>query len=407
MFIPKIVGALALLDRRAPTQYGNGVPDAPGSSTTVQPPTFTQSPPPPIDSTSPNQPPSHENTGAPNCANPRVRKEWRSFSSQQQQDYISAVQCLKSLPPKGKDMFPVVTSRFEDFVVTHYNHTFDEFDWNGSKQFFGDSDIHANGQFLPWHRYFLWQYESALINECGYKGAQPYWEWSQDVQDGSWGTSKVFDSASGFGGNGVGDDHCLQDGPFAAAGANLDPGPPTNTVITGSHRCFHRELRADIATGGLNWNKNVMPLINAESYQDFSAGMESNQADDYKSGQSKQKFGIHPSGHLGVGGEMADTMVSPADPLFYLHHANIDRVWWMWQNKKPENVMAIGWKIFFKKSGYEVDMTLDSVLDMYPFLAPNVPARKVMDPLNRDGQGVMCYVYEKGAFDVPWAVAGQ
>lgn len=26
-------------------------------------------------------------------------------------------------------------------------------------------------------RYFLWTYETALIEECGYKGAQPYWDW--------------------------------------------------------------------------------------------------------------------------------------------------------------------------------------------------------------------------------------
>lgn len=26
-------------------------------------------------------------------------------------------------------------------------------------------------------RYFLWTYETALIEECGYKGAQPYYDW--------------------------------------------------------------------------------------------------------------------------------------------------------------------------------------------------------------------------------------
>lgn len=27
-----------------------------------------------------------------------------------------------------------------------------------------------------------------------------------------------------------------------------------------------------------------------------------------------------------------DIYVSPGDPLFYLHHAFIDRLWWKWQN---------------------------------------------------------------------------
>lgn len=28
---------------------------------------------------------------------------------------------------------------------------------------------------------------------------------------------------------------------------------------------------------------------------------------------------------------MGDPFTSPADPIFWLHHANLDRVWWSWQ----------------------------------------------------------------------------
>ena len=33
--------------------------------------------------------------------------------------------------------------------------------------------IHGTGNFLTWHRYFVWTYEQVLKNECGYKGAHP------------------------------------------------------------------------------------------------------------------------------------------------------------------------------------------------------------------------------------------
>lgn len=40
----------------------------------------------------------------------------------------------------------------------------------------------------------------------------------------------------------------------------------------------------------------------------------------------------HIAGHGGVNGTMADAFVSPADPIFYMHHAFIDKMWSDWQN---------------------------------------------------------------------------
>lgn len=50
---------------------------------------------------------------------------------------------------------------------------------------------------------------------------------------------------------------------------------------------------------------------------------------------------LHDRVHVAVGGNM-DTSASPSDPVFFLHHANIDRLWWQWQqahpNAKPANL---------------------------------------------------------------------
>lgn len=43
---------------------------------------------------------------------------------------------------------------------------------------------------------------------------------------------------------------------------------------------------------------------------------------------------VHAGVHNAVGGDMA-TAASPADPLFWLHHANLDRLWIKWQKKHP------------------------------------------------------------------------
>jgi tyrosinase len=44
--------------------------------------------------------------------------------------------------------------------------------------------------------------------------------------------------------------------------------------------------------------------------------------------------GVHGAVHNAVGGTMA-TAASPTDPLFWLHHANVDRIWAGWEAAHP------------------------------------------------------------------------
>jgi tyrosinase len=62
---------------------------------------------------------------------------------------------------------------------------------------------------------------------------------------------------------------------------------------------------------------------------------------------------VHNSVHRAVGGTMAGSS-SPADPIFFLHHANIDRLWAEWQaspnGKNPTN----GTETLQPATGYQV-----------------------------------------------------
>ncbi|KAG8736813.1 hypothetical protein FRC12_017431 [Ceratobasidium sp. 428] len=61
----------------------------------------------------------------------------------------------------------------------------------------------------------------------------------------------------------------------------------------------------------------------------FFAAMEGNRAQ-----------GVHNAVHLSIGGDMADPSPTPSDPLFWLHHGNLDRVFSLWQAKYPENAQS-------------------------------------------------------------------
>ena len=134
------------------------------------------------------------------CQDSHVRREWRTLTSLEKDEYISAVQCLRTRPATIAD-----GSLYDDFPYTH-------------KQF--GSYSHKSAAFLPWHRYFIFLYENSLRKECGYTGSLPYWDWTLDWEDIT--QAPVFSSTSGFGGDGdptgeitVGGGRCVIDGPFA------------------------------------------------------------------------------------------------------------------------------------------------------------------------------------------------
>lgn len=81
------------------------------------------------------------------------------LSVEQREEYVAAVKCLMKKPPKAdKIRFPGALSRFDDFVAYHMTHAM---------------QLHDNYHLFGSHKYFVWLYEQALRNECGYTGYQP------------------------------------------------------------------------------------------------------------------------------------------------------------------------------------------------------------------------------------------
>jgi tyrosinase len=96
-----------------------------------------------------------------NCTleNAAVRREWSDLTVTQREEYVAAVQCLMKLPPKSdKTRFPGAMNRFDDFVAYHMTHA---------------AQLHDTLHLFHAHRYYIWAYEKALRDECGYKGYQP------------------------------------------------------------------------------------------------------------------------------------------------------------------------------------------------------------------------------------------
>ncbi len=129
---------------------------------------------------------------------------------------------------------------------------------------------------------------------------------------------------------------CVKTGPFANWTVHVGPVALAQYGTTQSYgvpdplndhaRCLKRDLNAGVAaryTSFLNTTKLILQNHNVERFQGIM------QADPrYVHGE----LGVHGGGHFTMGGDPgSDPFISPGDPVFFLHHAQIDRVYWIWQ----------------------------------------------------------------------------
>ncbi|KAJ7847812.1 tyrosinase [Mycena olivaceomarginata] len=314
--------------------------------------------------------------GAAFCPNIAERQEWRDLTNKQKIRYIDAVKCLQARPAKG--LIEAARTRFDDFQAVHINLT---------------DEIHLVGQFLPWHRRFLSVFEQTLRSECDFVGALPYWDWSRDVDAfNKIDNSPVFDPFRGFGGNGIyipgyagpfnnftdlggwvpgTGGGCITTGPFASYNLSLGPGTiPTNHCLT---RNFNDAVARALSSAQIA-NTTKQP-----TFEHFRIELEGE--------PTNPNLKLHNGGHFAVGAEMLNTYSSPGDPVFYLHHANLDRIWWTWQQ------LDLPHRLFDVSGRSSVDppfvnITLAFQLKMLN-LAPLVPIRDIMDPTSEPS----CYRY--------------
>ena len=255
-----------------------------------------------------------------------VRKNATSLSEQEKEAFVEGLLALKR------------EGRYDEYV--HWHHAamtpsvwpFEPRDPNYR------NGMHRGPSFLPWHREFLLQVETDL-RAIDSSISIPYWDWTADAAMPDPSASPIWDEDF-LGGNGIeADDWRVASGPFAFSKGNWPipeghdgpallrqfgvwtPTLPTTEDLT----LALRETFYDTP----NFNSSPFTI----GFRNRLEGWVTQRGDSRVRTAGSQ---LHNRVHVWVGGSMLP-MTSPNDPVFFLHHSFVDKVWADWQALQREN----------------------------------------------------------------------
>jgi len=248
-----------------------------------------------------------------------IRKNVKTLKDSEKKDLVDAITSLKR------------DGTYDQFVLTHNNAAMTPAPWGGDMEDAQRSMAHSGPVFLPWHREFILRFEKALQSVVP-EIALPYWKWEDDAGLPNDHPGAVW-SDDLVGGDGDPFDNCnVSSGPFSKSN--------NWNIVCGSgdkdgflQRCF----------GKLQPGFQQLPDANDVSYamgigtydqapwSEASMGSFRNTLEGWI-GINKGPPELHNRVHCWVGGSMFP-MTSPNDPVFFLHHSNVDRIWAEWQDK--------------------------------------------------------------------------
>lgn len=287
----------------------------------------------------------------PGEANLPLRKSVTALTPSEKTAFVEAVNVLQSTYPDNSPF-----SLYEQFVLQHILTM-------GFRQSLGatgparGNPAHSYPAFLPWHRQFLLDFEQAL-QAVDPSVTIPYWDWTdpaalnvmlQDDFLGSPGTGTTVEMPAGsFEGGAV------KTGPFATWQLSETLHFDSLTLESlGTH--LLRFVGIPPFDAYPLAQSDLDSLFETDNYEVFNTLLEGAAVPDPQRPEQAYVPGwaLHAFAHSVIGGSQVDwadwqqgvahqldvlgTMdsipCSPYDPIFWLHHANVDRLWAQWQDQ--------------------------------------------------------------------------
>ncbi|KAM4064959.1 tyrosinase [Hirsutella rhossiliensis] len=228
------------------------------------------------------------------------------------------------------------------------------YEWNNTGQRLNDDDgwsgycPHGEGIFMSWHRPYLLLHEQVLVKHARkiaaeYTGSKrkryikaaallrtPFWDWADipHVPNSTVPGTMTINTPRGR--KEVRNPLARYSFPQDALDGNFGTfQPDPNKKIT---RCPPPQNYPETANQNLeaiNLRESVYhAFVFSKTFEDFGTTM--------GSGTSVEQAHNHVHNSAACGEQLLDLAYSAFDPLFMLHHANIDRLWALWQAAHPD-----------------------------------------------------------------------
>ncbi len=184
---------------------------------------------------------------------------------------------------------------------------------------------HSGPAFLPWHRLMLILLELNLqrVTHDDAFGL-PYWNWAGDGDlDPARQPQAALWQQDALGGTG----DPVTDGPFTPDRFRVTIESGSSGRLRQTDRGLRRDLGADDDAPQLPTSDDMKAALDAEPYDDTPWDRRPVSMRNRLEGW--RPFGMHNKVHVWVGGDMGPA-TSPNDPVFYLNHCNVDRIWEGW-----------------------------------------------------------------------------
>jgi tyrosinase len=232
-------------------------------------------------------------------------------------DFVKGVKLLKAEIPAGGTL-----STYDTFVVWHHRAMMTLTPASQGER----NAAHSGPVFLPWHRFMLSLFEANLQRVLGDASfGLPYWDWAADGGKAAakQKTAKIWKLLGGDGAP-------ITTGPFAQGqwAVRVEQDLTTGNLVKvnrGLNRAFG-QTAPKLPTKARVTSALKLGTYDSGPWDRASAKSFRNRLEGWDGGS------LHNGVHVWVGGDMLAS-TSPNDPVFYLNHCNVDRLWSQWQTR--------------------------------------------------------------------------